>query len=135
MKVLKIAVFLSLILCFLLIGVSVFFYLVIYIPSTQAAKSAKEKEKRVMLADCLRTADEAYNSQWASTCKSHAQVVKDGYQNCLKTALGADSCLSVWGKPDSSESCNLPAKLADGLNNDRKQQRDECFKLYSVAIR
>lgn len=53
---------LSVIATFLLIGFSVFYYFVIFLPG-------REKDRQLMINSCLEKAYEGYKARWNSTCK------------------------------------------------------------------
>lgn len=98
----------------------------------QEAKEKAEKRKQLnekLLDMCLDIAQESYKSNWKTNCKSVAKRKSTGYKSCLQR-LSENDCKSLWGEIDSSSNCSLPIELTSSLNEDLKNQKNDCFKKY-----
>lgn len=93
---------LSVIITLLLIGFSVFYYFVIFLPGKEKSKDAQIKENEIKLYTCFNQAYSAYNDRWNDTCRL------DGLK----------------------EKCNLPTYRSELINTYHKELKDECFKKY-----
>ena len=99
----------------LLVAFSFFYYYVIFLPQKEEARleqqrqeelaeQKKEAEMREKLNSCLRVADISYSLCWDSHCE----------------VLGRE------------ENCELPFSRIDRCKEQRKQDKDYCFKRYPV---
>lgn len=104
---------LSVIATFLLIGFSVFYYFVIFLPQKEKDKEDQYKEELLLrqqnlrsqelkLDNCLSDAYDLYKKQWDSTCKL------DGHK----------------------EDCTLPKYRSDTVEEYYKGLKEDCFKKY-----
>lgn len=147
----------SIAISFILIASSIFYYLVVYIPhqnyikqqqqiekeKQQAEKEKQQAEKKVekkqeckdSLDTCLNAAYEDYKNEWASACKLHAETVKNGYQSCIKMGNSPNFCFSLWGKPNPSPDCLLSGKQADSFYQAYKDEKEGCYKDYSMCVK
>lgn len=114
----------------LIIAISIGYYLLWYIPQQKA-------EQQHLLNLCLQGVEINYNKDWATNCKSRAKQVTEGYKNCIATApnildstTAKKQCASIWGKPDNSAKCSLPASLADSINKNMQNNKTDCFSQY-----
>lgn len=137
----------------LIISFSIFYYLVIFLPQKEqtrlsnegAAKAEVKKEQETAkldaamqkLADkqlldaCLSDVSASYVASWKSNCEGKVQRDIKGYNNCV-TGIGLSEsyCRNLWGTPDSSPTCDLPAGIANDIEKSTKELKDECFKKY-----
>ena len=156
---------LSIVASVLLIGFSLFYYLVIFLPQKEQnrinlqkqeqlieenekqakieqqknkeVEEQKEKEEaekeieknKLLLGNCLSNTYETYNGDWARACESQAEIISKGIKDCIGL-LSENDCKRIWGEPDNSPDCSLPAEVADTLNERRQKNKDECFKIY-----
>jgi hypothetical protein len=88
----------------LLAGISVFYYLVIYLPSNheQELKTADYQLKQRQ--DCLAKAESDYSYNWNKNCATQ------GLQ----------------------DNCSLPSNWAKTVEDYRTSEKNDCFKLYPV---
>lgn len=97
---------LSVIATFLLIGFSVFYYFVIFLPGKESTRleqeEAKQSDRQVMINACLKKAYESYKAKWNSICKL------DGLK----------------------EDCTLNTDRSEIINDYHKDLKDECYKRY-----
>lgn len=97
---------LSVTLCFLLVGFSVFYYFVIFLPGKEKGRIQQEETKQMnrqlMIESCLKTAYDGYKARWDSTCKL------DG----------------------KKEGCTLPRYRSEIIEAFHKELKDECYKRY-----
>lgn len=118
----------------LLLSLSFAYYFVYYLPHKATIQIEQQKQEKLKnsrdLHKCLLDADKSYSDNWASNCKSDADRVGAGYQNCLNTSLSAGTCRSLWGTPDANPDCSLPMQLVNSLNDQLKTSKDECYRLY-----
>lgn len=149
------AVKISIIVGALIIGLSVAYYLVLYIPKRDKAKLEQQAQQaeqqkqeqqtkdealkkaedeknanKILLDDCLSTAQADYTLNWTEDCKANAKRVSNGIANC-KTIGNSDSfCRSLWGSADASPNCSLPLDLSKSIEDSLTQQKNDCFKKY-----
>lgn len=104
---------LSVIATFLLIGFSVFYYFVIFLPEKERGrveqvrqeglnKEIQKREQETKLDTCFNQAYEAYIARWNGICKI------DGLE----------------------EKCKLPADRSEPTQIYYKELKDECFRKY-----
>lgn len=97
---------LSVIATLLLIGFSVFYYLVIFLPGKEKDRVEQQRSesltKETRLNSCFNQAYDSYVDRWNSTCKL------DGLK----------------------EKCSLPTSRSELINTYHKDLKDECFKKY-----
>lgn len=93
---------LSVIACLLLVGFSVFYYLVIFLPGQERSKKEYIQNQKMLTDSCLKIVEQSYKDNWNKNCKSK----------------------------NLEPNCNLPSTLAESIENNRKQLRDECYKRY-----
>lgn len=97
---------LSVIITFLLIGFSVFYYLVIFLPGKENTRlqqeEAKQQDRQQKISLCLKSAYEMYHDRWNSTCK-------------------------LDGKKDD---CTLPTYRSEVIEAFHKDLKGECYKRY-----
>lgn len=96
----------SIILTILLIGFSVFYYFVIFLPGKEKSQivqqEAKEKDRQYKISLCLQQAYDMYRNRWNSACK-------------------------LDGKKDD---CTLPTSRSEVIEAFHKDLKDECYKRY-----
>lgn len=132
----------------LLVAFSAFYYFVIFLPQKEEAKIELEKEQQaqkqqeqkkeelerkkqqLLLDACLKDAYETYTADWTNACKLQAKRITEGIQSCISGYLTESDCKKIWGEPDDSPDCSLPADTADTLEKRLQQNKDECFKKY-----
>ncbi|MFC1594669.1 hypothetical protein ACFL38_05010 [Candidatus Omnitrophota bacterium] len=106
---------LSIIVMALSIGVSFFYYLVIFLPAKeegkfaqkrrkQAAQEQEKKHNEAMLPACLQDASVFHQARWDERC--------------------------FHSTPSKGEGCTLPSHLADGLKAYYEKTKNECFKKF-----
>lgn len=93
---------LSVIATFLLIGFSVFYYFVIFLPGKERVKEEEMQTRKIQLSDCLQRVEQNYKENWDKNCKTK----------------------------NLEPSCTLPSYIANSVEDNRKQLKDECFKRY-----
>jgi hypothetical protein len=107
---------LSIIGAIIVIALSVAYYFVIFIPQRETQKIELQKEqlrieqqktdnKTSALKDCLDQAEVYARNFWTRTCKDY-------------------------GVNNREADCNLPMYLSDNINAAKKNQQDQCYKLY-----
>ncbi|MBI4078810.1 MAG: hypothetical protein HY429_00755 [Candidatus Levybacteria bacterium] len=94
---------LSVITCILLIGFSVFYYFVVFIPSKEKTKQELETHRKEQLQDCLSQAYDSYEKNWNEVCKIY----------------------------NKEEKCNLSNSQSQRAEDRYKESKADCFKLYS----
>lgn len=97
---------LSVIAAFLLIGFSVFYYFVIFLPGKESGRiqqeETKEQDRQQKISMCLKQSYTLYKEKWNSTCKLDS----------LK------------------EDCTLPKYRSEDINTYHKDLKDECYQRY-----
>lgn len=102
------------------------------------AKTEKLNNK-LSLNRCIQQAEKVYADNWAKACKTQASEMQADYEQCLKDYKFIESTVNqkvedycAWRKEGASSNndCSLSKNRASGIEEYRKQQKDECFKLY-----
>jgi len=117
----------------------------------------KARTNATLLQQCLSNAVKAYNENWKTNCIDVAQKTEKAntdwnkkclsdrqinYNDCLArygAVLGTSSCQeflkigncdATFGTVDYSADCSLPKTRADSLDEQLKDAKNECYKLY-----
>jgi len=117
---------------------------------TQLAEEQKKQEEKQKAQDdlnsCIASAGSNYNSRWNNECDFLGKLTSEcktilidtySYTSYLeKKGLSSKisdsnyySIIDYYTKKDEC-SCRLPNDVADGLNKDLKESKDECYKKY-----
>lgn len=144
----------------LLVGVSVAYHYVIYIPAKdeaarnylvakedKAKAETDERARRAELADkakasaaqqrraayqvCVSSAQTDYGGRWAASCKRLASQSDQDRQNCVARGTAASTCFD-WYPVRSAESCALPTGLAKDYDDGLKDDKERCFREASI---
>ncbi|NOT54382.1 MAG: hypothetical protein HOP18_07235 [Deltaproteobacteria bacterium] len=126
----------------LIVAFSVSYYYMIFLPKAKRMQEA-------LLYSCLSKAEKSYEEEWAAKCKSRADAateatssVTSGMKKCLSEmydnpnrfelclGLFADVAKEIPTDVDASANCTLPREVASWLNDEVKEVRDMCFKLF-----
>ena len=112
-------------------------------------ESVTQKQlKKQRTANCIMTANENYDQNWAAACVSDAKMVQQEFNNCVNGSkrqarfLVAGSggyvsynnlyknyvaqCKSAYGNPNSSPTCMLPISNAKSLNEGLEKAEKLC---------
>lgn len=100
----------------ILIGASVAYYLVFYLPSRDTAKVANEEQtqqaRENRYNDCLNNARKGLSRAWISRCKANnITITKD---------------------ENSDETCLLTDTMSKSVEDDYKAEKDVCLQMYKV---
>ena len=94
---------------FLIVALAIAYYFVIYLPQKDAtARQAQQEYRKQQQADlnnCLSAAETDYNANWVSACKTS-------------------------GLNNTGPDCSLPSSVADGIDQYRTSEKNDCFKQY-----
>lgn len=93
---------LSVIAAFLLIGFSVFYYFVIFLPGKENTRIQQQEGRQQNINVCLKQAYDMYKNKWNSNCELEG-LEKD---------------------------CKLPKYRSEDVNVYHKDLKDECYKRY-----
>lgn len=107
----------TIIIAILLIGVSIFYYFVIFLPQNHREVIELQNQKEQKLNDCLAETQKQFELAWDSTCSN-------GIGDWINKCQGVQ-------EEDCNE-CILPDEESKRLNSILKDSRDECFKKYSI---
>lgn len=143
----------------LLVGSSVAYHYIIYIPNKDEAtrnqllakedlamKDASEKARRDETARkaketaalfrrtayqvCVSNAQADYSARWDASCKTHAAASARNRQNCVARGVAEATCLE-WN-PVPPASCELSNALADDYGKDLDDEKDRCFRVSTI---
>lgn len=144
----------------LLVGVSVAYHYIIYIPTKDTAARnyllAKEDLAKEAAADyerreeaarkakataaqlrrtsyqiCVSNAQADYSGRWAASCKRRAAESDRERQSCLARGVAGATCLQ-WHPVRTSENCGLPTALANDYDKSLSDDKDRCFRESSI---
>lgn len=86
----------------LIASISVFYFLVIYLPEKETREEKREVQRIELVELCIQRAKNSYLIRWNSSCADLGLI----------------------------EKCNLPLKLAQGYESDTNKAIDDC-KFYA----
>jgi hypothetical protein len=126
----------------LIVAFSISYYYMIFLPKAKRMQEA-------FLYSCLSKAEKSYEEEWAAKCKSRADAAAEATSSAtasLKKCLWEihdnpnryELCVGVITEVfkeipqevDASANCTLPREVASSLNDEVKEVRDMCFKLF-----
>jgi hypothetical protein len=127
-----------------LIGGSVFYRYVIYLPKVEQQKldleqkKVQKKETRDVEINneynqCMQEAKENFKNKMHATCSAAAEQHNEKYKKCLENGAGllrdlCESELRGYQDPNpSSGQCGVPKSIGDNLINERKQAEAQCL--------
>ena len=136
----------------LLAGAGVFYHYVIHLPGLERDKRVAEAEAAETLKNqqqqrasqyqiCMYSAQESYESNWATACKNVAAENTRELKNCLATPsimqnqfMGKQWCEKQYGDIDPSPSCTLPGKRADVVNKYLADSEKQCEAAAKLGV-
>jgi hypothetical protein len=140
---------LSIALAFLIAGVSVGYYFLVYVPgkdaraqaaataaaanatataSAQAAASQQAAAKRTAnYNSCLSAAEATYHADWNGNCATRSQQREADFNRCAGGFLSDSECRET-NPYISPVDCQLPSTIADSLNGELKDAKDRCLQ-------
>lgn len=133
----------------LLVGMSVAYHYVIYVPQKDRAhqlsletkvaaeaeqlkeqKTASEKaalERRANYRICISNVLQAYDARWTSSCKTRSELAEKNRSDCLSRGISEDYCRSSY-PPLPSTDCTLPNALGDDYDDALKEDKNRCLQ-------
>lgn len=139
----------SVAIAFLIAGVSIGYYFLVYVPAkdarTQAAASAAAANATAQASaqsaasqqtasrraanynSCLATADASYHADWNSNCATRSQQREADYNRCAGGFLSESDCRET-NPYIPTVDCQLPSALADSLNGELRDAKDRCLQ-------
>ncbi len=109
----------------LVVAFSTFYYLMIFIPGKEKARTDWEREQAVSDAakESVEESDRQFNQRMLEACLTDAESSYTSYWNkeCKGQGLSKD--------------CSLPGYLADNASDFRKEIKNDCFKQYPASSR
>jgi hypothetical protein len=129
----------------LMVGFSVFYYFVIYLPGLEKQKAeqaerakidaeVREAQVRLKYETCLVGAHKNYEANWAAACEGVARTIEENLRACLSDKqimnnpyMGENYCRRIYKTIVSSPDCALPKSRADSINQKYKQEQDKCL--------
>jgi hypothetical protein len=136
---------LSIAVAFLIAGVSIGYYFLVYVPAkdarTQAAASAAAANATAQAAasqqvaarraanynSCLASVDTTYHADWNSNCATRSQQREADYNRCLGGFLSESDCRDQNPFIPPTD-CQLPTTVADSVNAELKDGKDRCLQ-------
>ena len=140
---------LSIALAFLIAGVSVGYYFLVYVPgkdaraqaaataaaanakataSAQAAASQQAAAKRTAnYNSCLASADATYHADWDGNCATRSQQREADFNRCAGGFLSDSECRETNPYIPPAD-CQLPSTIADSLNGELRDAKDRCLQ-------
>jgi len=148
-KILKLAIVAGII----LVGFSVFYYYVIFLPQKERVKVEREQQEQVVeelkeqrekeearlsLDTCIANAEERYSDQWNRECKARGELTSrclSLYEMTFKEYQEEKGLEGIKGFADYYKerdecSCSLPTAIANDIGDYRDGLKAECFKKY-----
>lgn len=132
----------------LLIGLSIAYHYVVYIPEKDRAKDAQaaskaademlraEKEqasaekasleRRTNYRICLSNAQENYSNRWDSSCKSRSDLAEKNRADCLARGIDASYCQTSY-PPFPAANCSLPNNVSDDYDAMLREEKQLCL--------
>ncbi len=132
----------------ILIGLSVAYHYVIYIPEKdQAQKIAMESkslveteklqkkeaadskaalERRTNYRICLSSAQANYDSRWAASCKTRSQAAEKSLSDCISKGFDEAYCRTSY-PPFPANDCSLPNSLSDDYDASLQEDKKRCL--------
>jgi hypothetical protein len=133
----------------ILIGLSIAYHYVIYIPEQDRARKleaastaqieVKESGAKAAAAEkaaldrqtnyrvCLSSAQFNYEARWDSTCRERSQAADQSRAECLEKGTTAEWCRSYY-PPLASKDCQLPKTLSDGYDDALREEKKRCLE-------
>jgi hypothetical protein len=136
---------LSIAVAFLIAGVSVGYYFLVYVPGkdarAQAAASAAAANATAQATasqqaatrraanynSCLASVDTTYHADWNSNCATRSQQREADYNRCLGGFLSESECRDQ-NPFIAPTDCQLPTVVADSINGELKDGKDRCLQ-------
>ena len=136
---------LSVAVAFLIAGVSVGYYFLVYVPAkdaraqaaaTAAAANATAQQAASQQAatrraanynSCLAAADTAYHADWNSNCATRSQQREADFNRCVGGFLSESDCRDQNPYIPPTD-CQLPTVVADSINGELKDAKDRCLQ-------
>jgi len=117
------AVQISIAVTVLLIGFSVFYYYVIFLPKQAKLKMESQYRQQQQKEEQQKEEQQKLEEQHNKDMRLQA-CIDNTYKN--HQSVWDSSCLSL----GMGNKCELPAYIADGLLDDLKKEQETCAKLY-----
>jgi len=129
----------------IMVGFSVFYYFVIYLPGLEKQKAEqaqrakidaelRESQIRLKYETCLIGARKNYEMNWAKACDSVSRIMEDSLRNCLSDKqimsnpyMGENYCRRTYKTITPSPDCSLPKSRAESIDQRYKQEEDKCL--------
>lgn len=140
----------------LLVGLSVSYYYILYLPSRDqraaedreaARKEEKEQANRARLAAeklradkranynvCLSLAQATYNSRWEASCRERHSATLDSFNQCVAADYGAAFCKANY-KIEPEKECSLPNALADDYDVALREAKRLCLDEFNNELK
>jgi len=117
----------------LMVGFSVFYYFVIYLPGLENKKEARKAQAKLKYERCISSAQMNYDANWAAACESTASANQENLRVCLSTfSTGSDALMyqNICRQrflTDPSPNCTLPKGRAESIDQTHKEEQDKCL--------
>jgi len=136
---------LSIAVAFLIAGVSVGYYFLVYVPAkdarAQAAATAAAANATAQQAasqqvatrrsanynTCLAAADTAYHADWNSNCSTRSTQREADFNRCVGGFLSESDCRDQNPYIPPTD-CQLPTVVADSINGELRDAKDRCLQ-------
>jgi len=139
---------LSLAVAALLVGASVAYHYVIYIPEKDREQQAAEQTKEQSVAQqqlaqqdaqqkaaqarksnyemCVASAQFDYSNRWDATCKTRSDAAEKNRLQCLQSGMTVEFCQASY-PPLPPKDCQLPSSVSDSYDSMLKDNRQHCL--------
>lgn len=133
----------------LLIGVSIAYHYVIYVPEQDRAEKEEKAAKATKLAQitevkdkaaeksalsrrtnykiCVSTADYGYHARWDGLCRKKSEEADKGRAECVAKGYAEDNCRSYF-PPLPSSDCLLPRETSENYDAMLKEEKKQCLE-------
>lgn len=132
----------------LLVGASVAYHYVIYIPEKDHEQQVAEQTKEQVIAQqqlaqqdarqkaaqarkssyemCVANAQFSYSSRWDATCKTRSDAAEKNRLKCLQNGMTQELCEASY-PPLPPKDCQLPSSISDNYDSMLKDDRQHCL--------
>lgn len=132
----------------LLIGASVAYHYIIYIPEQDRAETAEVAAKQLKLAHeteakqeaskktalerranyriCLSTAQSIYSARWDASCKVRSEIADKSRADCLSRGISEEYCRTSY-PPFPATDCTLANALSDDYDASLREDKKRCL--------
>lgn len=98
----------------------------------RAAEEKQNAEKEAVQTRyqyCIRSAQNIYETGWASQCKRISDAAVKEHSGCIaQGTLQKSACDNIYRTTDASPNCSLPRVLANDLGEDLEKARNRCLQ-------